>query len=45
MHEQSGRPERNYLKEDAVPVVIHRLSPIPAHWQQKVEDDIERDIR
>ena len=34
-----------FLKEDAVPLAVHRPSPIPAHWQEKVKEDIERDIR
>ena len=42
---RGAEPMRIYLKDDAVPVAVHRPSPIPAHWQQKVKDDIERDIR
>ena len=36
---------RIFLKEDAVQVAVHQPSPIPAHWQAKVKEDIERDIR
>ena len=38
-------PMRIHIKEGAVPVAVHRPAAIPAHWQQKVKDDIERDIR
>merc|ERR1712239_16836 len=27
------------------PVAVHRPATIPAHWQDKVQEDIERDIR
>ena len=36
---------RIFLKEDEVPVAVHRPYPILAHWQEKVKEDIERDIR
>ena len=36
---------RLLVKEDAVPHAVHKPATIPAHWQQKVRDDIERDIR
>ena len=36
---------RIHIKEGAVPVAVHRPAAIPAHWQQKVKEDIERDIR
>ena len=42
---RGAEPMRIYLKDDAVPVAVHRPSPIPVHWQAKVKDDIERDIR
>ena len=35
---------RILLKEDAVPVAVYRPSTIPAHWQEQVCADIERDI-
>ena len=38
-------PMRILMKEGAEPVAVHRPAAIPAHWQEKVRKDIERDIR
>ena len=36
---------RLLLKEDATPVAIHKPATIPAHWQEQVRAEIERDIK
>ena len=36
---------RILMKEGAEPVAVNRPAAIPAHWQEKVKKDIERDIR
>ena len=40
-----AKPMWILLKEDAVPIAIHRPTTIPAHWQEQVHADIERDIK
>lgn len=42
---KGAEPIRIFRREDAVPVAVHRPATIPAHWQDKVRDDIEQDIR
>ena len=42
---KGAEPMRIFLREDAVPVAVHRPATIPAHWQEKVREDIEWDIR
>ena len=42
---KGAKPMRIHMREDAVPVAIHRPATIPAHWQEKVRQDIERDIK
>ena len=42
---RGAEPMRFLMKEDAVPVAVHRPSQIPVHWQEKVRADIDRDIR
>ncbi len=38
-------PMRILMKDGAEPVAVHRPAAIPAHWQEKVKADIERDIK
>merc|ERR1712082_427555 len=42
---QGAEPMRLLLKDGAVPVAIHKPAVIPAHWQDQVRDEIERDIQ
>ena len=42
---QGAAPMRLLLKEDAQPVAIHKPATIPAHWQEQVRSEIERDIK
>ena len=42
---KGAKPMRLLVKEDAVAHAVHKPATIPAHWQQKVQDDIERDIQ
>ena len=38
-------PLRIHVKEDAIPVAIHKPSTIPALWVNQVRKDLERDIK
>ena len=38
-----GPPVEIHLREDARPKACHTAAPIPAHWQDKVYQDLLRD--
>ncbi len=42
---QGAEPMRLLLKDGAEPVAIHKPALIPAHWQEQVRAEIERDIK
>ena len=42
---RGAEPMRLLLKEGAEPVAVHKPATIPAHWQEAVRADIERDIK
>ena len=41
---KGGEPLKIYMREGVEAVVVHRPATIPAHWQDKVREDNERDI-
>ena len=43
--DEGAKPLRIHMKEGVEPVAVHRPATIPAHWQDQVRSDIERDIR
>ncbi len=42
---KGAEPLRIFMREDVEPVAVHRPATIPEHWQDKVREDIEGDIR
>ena len=38
-------PLRLLVDKDATPYACHKAIPVPLHWQEKVEADIDRDIQ
>ena len=40
-----GPPLRLNVDPAAKPVACHRVQPVPLHWQEKVQDDLLRDVK
>ena len=40
-----GEPLRLYVDPEAKPLTIHKPALVPVHWQDKVFQDLERDVR
>ena len=40
-----GEPMRLYVDPDARPLTVHKPAQVPIHWQERVFQDLERDIR
>ena len=43
--EMEGPPIKVHINKDAKPVTFFKPVPIPIHWQEQVEQDLERDLR
>jgi hypothetical protein len=41
----SGEPLRLHIDSEARPVAVHKPAIVPLHWQDKVYEDLERDVR
>ena len=39
-----GEPLKLYVDPDARPVAVHKPALVPIHWQEKVHQDLERDV-
>ena len=39
-----GEPLRIHTKPDAIPIAVHSPIPVPIHWREQVEADLERDV-
>ena len=39
-----GEPLKLYVDPDARPVAVHKPALVPIHWQDKVQQDLERDV-
>ena len=44
LQEMSGPPVEIHVDPDAQPRVCHTPAQIPLHWQEQVEEDIQRDV-
>ena len=40
-----GPPLKLHVDPSAAPVACHRLQAVPLHWQDKVQRDLERDVK
>ena len=40
-----GEPLRLYVDPDARPLTVHKPALVPIHWQERVFQDLERDVR
>ena len=41
---KGAEPLRIFMRKDGSPVAVHRPTTTPAHWQEKVCSEIQRDI-
>ena len=41
----TGEPLRLHVDPNARPIAVHKPATVPIHWQEKVLNDLERDVR
>ena len=41
---KSSPPMQLHLQEDAIPVAIHKSSPVPVNWEDQVKDALQKEV-
>ena len=39
----SGPPVEMHIKDNVTPKAVHKAAPVPVHWQEQVQADLQRD--